>query len=549
MGRLRQKPRRNNTLLLSISIFMVLGAVFLFVFELVNFTQRENALPQGISVAGVPVGGLTPSQAQALWEQAYAEPITLIYGDSPPIVLNPDTIGFRINSATLLADAIASSEAGGGFWERFLNYLLGQENITLRDIPLVADYQRNALSAYLENEIAARYDQTAGRAGYDVATLTTFAGASGTELDVDAAVDAIDAALRRPSDREVILPLSQGEFVDPSLATLEDLIIAYLDSQGFIYDGQTSVASIFIMDLTTGDEINILGDVAFTAASTSKVPILIDYFRVLDGEPTQDDAWLMANSLLCSQNSTSNLIMSDILGNGDLFSGIASVTRVAQSIGARNTFLTAPYADGSPDQQFGSIAPPETQPNPTLNTDPDPFNQTTAEDMGTMFNLIYDCAEYRSGLMAAYPNGEFTQRECQQMIELMSGLDLNRLLEAGIPDNVRIAHKNGWVGEVTGNAGIVFPPSGRDYIISVYLWEDTGATGFQDYIRLWPLIEDISRATWNYFNPEQALLSRRTNIPTTAQECFVTNSDGTREYTYLPPYGEVNLNDIDGWRQ
>jgi hypothetical protein len=72
----------------------------------------------------------------------------------------------------------------------------------------------------------------------------------------------------------------------------------------------------------------------------------------------------------------------------------------------------------------------------------------------------------------------------------------------------------------------------------VFLWEQTE---FQDFERLWPLLEGVSRATWNYFNPEAALTERRDDLPPTAQEC---------EGNYLPPSMEdVNLNDIDAWRQ
>ena len=112
--------------------------------------------------------------------------------------------------------------------------------------------------------------------------------------------------------------------------------------------------------------------------------------------------------------------------------------------------------------------------------------------------------------MTAYPNGEYTQTECKQMLELMSANDLLRLLQGGIPKGVRISHKNGWVSDMSGDAGIVFPPNGRDYTIAVYLWQKTD---FQDYTKLWPLIEDISRAAWNYFNPDDPLISARTDLP------------------------------------
>ena len=83
---------------------------------------------------------------------------------------------------------------------------------------------------------------------------------------------------------------------------LESLILDYLDSQGFIYDGQTSVASIFVLDLQTGEEINIQGNVAYTAASTIKVGIMLDMFRSIDREINRDEAFLMANSISINEN-------------------------------------------------------------------------------------------------------------------------------------------------------------------------------------------------------------------------------------------------------
>ena len=290
------------------------------------------------------------------------------------------------------------------------------------------------------------------------------------------------------------------------------------------------------MDLVTGEEINILGDVAFTAASTMKVPILIDFYRYLDFTPSQEEAWLMANSLLCSNNASSNLIM-QIIGGNNLFAGIQSVTNTAQYLGASNSYITAPFVLGTAGQEFGSNAAPPTNPNPNVDTGADPFNQTTAEDMGTLFNLIYDCAQHGSGLSVAFPDGQFNQQECRQMLELMSVNNLERLLQAGLPEGTRISHKNGWLTDTVGDAGVVISPNEHDYIISVYLWEQAD---FQNYEKLWPLVEEISRATWNHFNPEEAMLSRKNNIPTTAQAC---------EGNYLPPNPEsVNLNDMDSWK-
>lgn len=536
----RRRGRRNWPLVVQlISTMMLLAAVGLFVFYLVQFSQQREALPQDVRVGGVPVGGLSSREALSALEQVYRGPVILYYRESP-ILLDPVSIGFQLNSQSMLAAAAATGDVQGSFWTRFFNYMLGREDSQATDVPLAATYQRNLIDQFVR-DISARYDRASGPPTYDLATLTLRTGDSGYKLDVEAAVPLIEAALNSPTQRTVNLPVVNSSVNVGNIGTLEAMIKDYLDSQGFIYDGQTTVASVFIMDLRTGEEVNINGDVAYSAASTIKVSILVDYFRQLWVTPPQDEAWLMANSLLCSNNSSSNLMMQIIgervSGQQDIFAGIANVTDNLQFLGIRNTYITAPFVLGVAGQQLGSIPAPRTSPNPNFNTNPDPYNQTTAEDIGTLFSLIYDCATLGSGLMAAYPGGEFTQTECRQMLELMSANDLLRLLQGGIPAGVRISHKNGWVADMSGDAGIVFPPNGRDYVISVYLWEKAE---FQDYTRLWPLIEGISRAAWNYFSPENPLIAPRTDLPDAAQECAGN---------YLPPNAAaVDLNNINGWR-
>jgi hypothetical protein len=73
------------------------------------------------------------------------------------------------------------------------------------------------------------------------------------------------------------------------------------------------------------------------------------------------------------------------------------------------------------------------------------------------------------------------------------------LLEAGVPEGTRLAHKHGWTGsplEWLGDAGIVYSPGG-DYVLSVFLWDEVDM--------IWEpasgLVADISAAVYNYFNP------------------------------------------------
>ncbi len=512
-------------------IFAALGLLLL---ELIRFSQQTERFSNEVVVAGVPIGGLSAVDAANRIEQAYAQPVTLWYADSP-ILLDPASIGFRTNREAMLAEARAGGASEVAFWQQFFNYLAGSESETQVNVALTADYQE-ALLRQIVSDIATRYDRPPGEGSYDVQTLTFRTGDAGYVLDTNVALPLIDAALRDPINRQVVLPVDSTDGRNTNIDSLRQLIIAYLDSEGFVYDGQSTIASVFVMDLETGEEVNLLSDVAVSAASTVKVSILIDYFRNLLFAPSDDEAYLMAQSLLCSNNSSSNLIMQIIGGGTDtsLAAGIADVTNTARYVGARNSYISAPLFLGG-DQQLFSIPAPTTSPNQSFNTGADPFNQTTTEDLGTLFSMIYDCANYGSGLITAYPDGSFTQNECRQMLELMSANDLERLLQGGIPADARISHKNGWLENVHGDAGIVFPPNGRDYVIAVFVWENTD---FFSYARAWPLIEGISRAAWNYFSPEDPLIAPRTDLPEQAVECV----------NFAPPYGEVNLDDINSWR-
>lgn len=530
---------RNRLPLLPVfSILMLLGAIALFIVELLDFSRQQNRLGASVSVAGVEVGGMLPGEAVATWESAFSSPLTLWYEDSP-ILLEPAAIGFRINNAAMLAEAREASSGGTANWLRFFYGLIGEESRSNVSIALNATWQNSLLEQFLR-EIGLRYDRPPEEGAWDLETLTVLPGAGGRSLDIARALPLVEGALRSAVERHVTLPLRDTLPGQVHLGILEHLIRSWLDTQGFIYDGQTTLASVYVADLMSGEEIRLNADVAVSAASTIKLPIMLDYYRTLNLAPNDDEAWLMANSLLCSNNASSNLIM-QIIGDGEnIFRGLASVTANARFLGARNTFITAPFDLGVEGQITGSNLPPRTSPNPRFNTRPDAYNQTTAEDLGALLGMVYDCAHLGSGLLAARPDGAYTRNECRQMIELMSGNDLQRLLQGGLPLGTRIAHKNGWLENLHGDAGIVFPPNGRNYVIAVFVWEDTSFFSFE---RAWPLIEGISRAAWNYFSPRQALPVPRSDLPASgAAPC--DGPDG-----FLPPYGEVNLNDIDAWRR
>lgn len=511
-GRLGERQRVQFPLLEIVSALLLLGAILLVMFELVAYGDQRDELPTDLTVAGIAVGGLSEANAQARWEAIYVEqPIQLVYSGHP-IVLYPDEVGFRVNSDAMLAEARAQSSQEKNFWAGFWNYL-ERRPVAAVSVPLRAEYDPALLRAYLE-DLSARYDARPGEAAVDLTSLTFNTGFSGTQLDIEAAMPLIAAALMdpEPANRRIVLPTLAVGARQQDMTTLRQAIFALMEQRNFAYNGEDTLVSVYIMDLGTGEEVDIQADVAHSARSVIKIPILINLYREELLVPSGSDiAYLMTESILCSNNSASNYLM-QFAGKGQGFDalrdGLRQVSCTAQALGAQHTYISAPLYVVDRDYQFvADVCLPATTGPLQGKTNPDPYAQTTARDIGLLLTEIYDCAMHDSGLRAVYEN-DITQNECRQMLELLSGNRIDRLIELGLPPGTRFAHKNGWGLETSADAGIVFSP-GADYVISIFTWERDLDGNALPTLASWELIEEISRLTWNYFNPDQPLLQRR----------------------------------------
>src|SRR5690606_24977314 len=295
-----------------------------------------------------------------------------------------------------------------------------------------------------------------------------------------------------PEQRTVQLPVVARDAPAADMTVRREAIIQLMEQRGFAWNGTQTLASVFVMDLETGEELSILGDVAHSAVSTVKIPIMVNLFRqqlLVD----QDTAYLLSASILCSENSASNFLM-QIPGagqtvNAQLSDGLRQVSCTAQELGAERTYISAPLRVGDPGLLFEApVCRPQVPPTTDYNAQADAYAQTTAEDMGMLLMEIYDCAYHDSGLRAMYP-GDITQTECQQMLNLLSGNRIDRLIELGLPEGTPFAHKNGWGPETTGDAGIVFSPGG-DYIFVMYVFEEDLDQNNVMTIQTWELIEE-----------------------------------------------------------
>lgn len=479
-----------------VSILFVFLAVALTAIQLVRYSRIRANFPPGMVIAGIPVGGLNSQQAAERLLQAYTGvPVELRYRDAV-IQIKPSVVGFKLDLESMIA-AADLERVSQPFWTGFWDYLWNRLP-TPQPVPLIATFSEERLRAFLKDEIAARYDQPPSPS-LPVPGSTTFQpGQAGSVLDIDRAVILISDALRSPSARQVNLSFSRVKPPRPSIENLKLLLEQIVEGAGY-----SGTIEMYINDLQTGQEVHFAYDqgqlvspgIAFTAASTMKIPIMTSVFLRQPEPLPQEVSDLIALMIEYSENGPADKLMETVL---DRNLGPLQVTEDMQTLGLENTFLGGYFYPGAPLlQRFQTPANQRTD----VNTDPDVYNQTTPADMGMLLEDIYYCAQNGGGTFAAVFPGQMSQDECRQMIVFLSKNRNGVLIEAGLPESVQVAHKHGWIIEsdnlmhTISDAGIVYSPGGN-YVICIYMHDPRQL--------LWDpanlMVSKLSEAVYNYFN-------------------------------------------------
>jgi hypothetical protein len=476
-----------------ISIGLLLGALALTIFELIDYRRERSRLSTSLIVAGVDVSGLDQTEAIERLLQVYSTPIELLYRDQV-IQISPAAAGFRLDTEALMG-AAELERTGTDFWSGFWDFLWNRPSEPVV-IPVKAEFSRSQLETVLR-DIAARYDEPPTLAMPIPGTPNFSPGEPGILLDIARASELVGEVMSKAENRRVNLPVAFGVTPRPDLATLQTLLQQNIDLAGF--DG---VAAIYLRDLRTGEDLHFVydrnqttvsePDPAFTAASIIKIGVMIAFYRYFDPPLDEEaDRW-MTEMITRSGNDPADWLMERMSSpRGPLI-----VTDTLQDgLGLESTFLAGYFRPQSP-LLWQYVTPGNSRPD--IDTDPDPYNQTTATEIGLLLSDIYGCANGGGNLLAAFP-GEVKPEECQHMLDLLAENKIAILIEAGVPEGTRVAHKHGWTDspvDSIGDAGIVYSPGG-DYVVSIFLWSSPA----KPFDPTATLVSNLSRAVYNYFNP------------------------------------------------
>ncbi len=227
------------------------------------------------------------------------------------------------------------------------------------------------------------------------------------------------------------------------------------------------------------------GDDVFHAASTMKIPVMIELFhQVREGKVKLSDHLLIRNEFHSLVDGSVFTLKPDDDSETDLYKAVGqtrtldelcdlmvtvssnfATNLLIQKLGIDNIrgTVTALHADGM-DIKRG--VEDQKAFDKGLN------NTTTARGLAT--------------LLVAIANGKAVDAESSaKMVEILERQKFNEGIPAGVPQNIRVAHKTGEITKIHHDAGIVY--ADRPFVIVVLV------RGIADFKQSSALIADVTR--------------------------------------------------------
>jgi beta-lactamase class A len=243
-------------------------------------------------------------------------------------------------------------------------------------------------------------------------------------------------------------------------------------------------------DLATGKELLINPDVSFHAASTMKVPVMMEIFRQaaagklsLDQRiPVKNDFASIADGSHYSltPDSDSELSLYTKAGQSETIRELLRLMITVSSNLATNLLIERV----TPERVMDLMHTIGAEHIRVLRgvEDSKAFekglnNTTTARDLMIIVRRI---AERRA----------VSGKASDEMIKIMLDQKFNEGIPAGVPRNARVSHKTGSITRINHDAAIVYPRGRKPYVLVVL------TRGIEDEKLAHKLIADISRVVY-----------------------------------------------------
>jgi beta-lactamase class A len=247
---------------------------------------------------------------------------------------------------------------------------------------------------------------------------------------------------------------------------------------------------VAVYDLQSKQTLGINDKVSLHAASTMKVPVMMELFRQAAAKQIKLDATILVKNQFASivDGSAYQLSASDDsddwmyqqLGKPMTIRALIERMIVRSSNLATNILIETAKAEnimklmrklGANDIQVRRGVEDNKAFRAGLN------NTTTAYDLMILLRAI---AEQKVA----------NARGCAEMLAILQKQEFNEGLPAGLPAGTKVAHKTGSITKIYHDAGIVYLPNSKPYVIVVL------TRGFAEEKRAHQLVAEISRQVY-----------------------------------------------------
>lgn len=473
-------------------------------------------IPPGVYLGGLELSTLKDAaEIRQHLEAIYYEPIGLYFGETR-LPLRPLDVGFHIDVEQMVHEASQYLD-GSDFIDIAMREALGFPQ-QRRDIPVRFTLDTDQLHDWLTQAAIEHNTTPTSPRGLpprpvwtdSISNVTTaplgyiglyeedwqwLPGKPGYQLDVDASVQLVIAALTSREERTVNLVLVKQPAAAPSTNDLATILDRYTaDFPGF--------AAIYLRDLTTDEEAVVDPDVAFSGMSTIKIAIALAVMQKLDGGIQADDPtsanvgqWL-DYALGESNNYAANQLL-QWLGDGDISAGTRRFTELMRDLGFASTYMQSGYGT---NVILPQIPTPGNQ-RDDWDTNPDSNIQSTPREMGEILALIYQCMQ-NEGLLAERYADTITPDECETILFYMSHDEFQEMIWGGLPDkqNRWLVHKHGFAFESHSDVALIWGPTGP-YVLSIFFFRP----GWMDWATSNSRMQGISRGIWRFYEFQQEL--------------------------------------------
>jgi len=262
-----------------------------------------------------------------------------------------------------------------------------------------------------------------------------------------------------------------------------------------IEEASPGEVAVVVLDLEDGGGLAVDGDVEMHAASTMKVPVLLELFRQAgSGHLRLDDSLVVKTEFRSLADGSLYALSAADDSDPELYDRVGSRVTLRE-LARRMTVRSSNLATNLLIERITADSVMRT------------LDRLGASGMRVLRG-VEDGPAYRRGLNNTTTAAGYARvlesiarcellgpSACGEVVEILAAQEFRRQIPAGVPSGVRVANKTGWITGIHHDGAIIYPPGRAPYVLVVL------TRGIRDREVSERVAADISRLVWDALVP------------------------------------------------